>query len=500
MTRPTAAAFGRALKIIYDEFAANEQDIRAGYGRVPGEPDEVAQRNISDLLERPTRRFVIDRVLQSLGWDADDAARVAEEARSRDLQGPKAKALFFDYLGLARDRSPAALIEAKGFDADLPRQPREAPFTRDEMSRVLSRELDRIKVGSGASTLLAIWTEWLTDLRTYVLSLDPADRDGLARVVITSGRWMIVFEDPAACFVTSGPPDPDKIHCFRTPAEIVGAGVLIFELLQRDNLVDTLPLTLSARQALEVLQPGEVTALFRGAVVATTRVGPQRDQHPYRSATPALVLVSGGRCFAVTSYGGGHAAEPLEASKIPEFLADLDALGTNFETNFLKQLGRPDLTPSPIEDFPADLPDTVQRVRRDPVAGSTGAARLAGVRRRGLVRPTGERNSASEFLVIAGTQWFHKLGLANGTPCLFHNFPEAMRAGAAAADGDFVRTESSFSTSGDVQHCAHDPLRGLRSGRCEVIDIDMHLCCRACAYHAVCWPTPQELRRMPCAA
>ncbi|WP_146122331.1 hypothetical protein [Burkholderia multivorans] len=135
------------------------------------------------LLERTTRRFLIDPVLKALGWDPDDRGQVAEEARSRSASGER---FYFDYLGKTISQLPALIVEAKHFDAEPVRE-RQGPLASGrEASRLISEALFQIRQG-GRSRLLAVWEEWLRSLRDYVLSLDAATRDSLRRVAMTAG-------------------------------------------------------------------------------------------------------------------------------------------------------------------------------------------------------------------------------------------------------------------------------------------------------------------------
>jgi hypothetical protein len=489
-------AFKAALRETIALFKLEEEVIRADYKRKVEKGSEPGGIDDVDLLERPTRRFLIDAILRALDWSPDDPGQIAEESRSRSLAG---KALFFDYLGMARTRAPAMLVEAKGFDAELTRRPGEDDLTSREMSRQISREIATLKSETGKAVLLALWSGWLSDLRDYVRSFEPSDQDTLRRVVITAGRWMIVFADPVGAFVDPGVPDPDDIHCFRSLDEIEQNAALIFRLLNRQRLVDTLPLTLTPGEALEVLQPSAITAFYRGVVVATQMVGAARGPYPSRSIHPAVVLTAGGRSFAVTDYLGQPVEEPRNPADLPAFLAALQTKGEVFEHDVLAQLGRQDLTPTAVDQFPAVASEPATARRDQPQPNSTAALVQANTPQRPqLVRPTGELGTAAEYLVVTGETWFYKRAAPFGLECDFHAWPKAKKKGVAAAEPHMGGVANSFTASDDPQHCEHDGLRHMRNARCHLKDIETHLCCRVCIFHAVCWPS-EDVHRLPCA-
>ena len=87
------AAFGAALRRAFEDFQAEEQHIRSQYARAVQEGRVPPGAADDELLERPTRRFLIDRMLRALDWNPDDPDHVAEEARSWGVAGER---LYFD--------------------------------------------------------------------------------------------------------------------------------------------------------------------------------------------------------------------------------------------------------------------------------------------------------------------------------------------------------------------------------------------------------------------
>ena len=334
------ATFETALRTAATRFKMEEAVIRALQAKDVALGIAPTGLDIEEMLERPTRRFLIDPMLRALDWDPDNPHHITEEARSWADNGDR---LYFDYLGLNRQRAPTLLVEAKGLDAVRVRPPRGADVAGPKMALLISEALDALKAGSRPSSVLAQWAAWLDDLRIYVRSLSPIEHFTLRRVVITAGRWLIIFTDPLAAFLDEGPPNPGGVLCYVSLDEIVERYAEIHRLLARRRLTDTLPLTLTLGEALQVLEPTAVSEVYRGVVVATRMSGGVRREYPTRAVYPAMVLLSGDRAFAVVDYNGEPAEEPRDADDLEDFLMRLTRKGAAFEYQVLTAFGRNDL-------------------------------------------------------------------------------------------------------------------------------------------------------------
>jgi hypothetical protein len=477
-----------------DLFRAEEPILRRTYAGELG----AGQVTIEELLERPTRRFLIDGLLRALDWNPDMPGQVVEEARSRDRDS--GLPLFFDYLGRARDRSPAMLVEAKRFEADLPRRPRGEVPPSHEMGRLICDGLTLLKADRNELEILSSWKGWLTDLIGYVKSLSEGEQKGLARVVITAGQWLIVFKRPYVSFVAADAVlDPDDVSCFSSFQEMETRSNEIFDLLNRARLIDTLPLTMDIGEARAVIQPGDIQAMFRGVVVSTQRVGPRRSRYPHRTVIPAVVFLVGNREFAVTRYGGAHEVEPTTIDGLGDFLRRLATAGDAFEAAVLRDFGREDLCPSPVTLFPPTDRTLVESAHPPLIASTAARAAANQPQRPKLVLEVDDSGGAADYLAITGDVWFYKALAPFAGDCQFHSYPEARKAGFASEAASMGERSDSYTASGDLHHCEHQTLLSQRKpeGRCQLKALETHLCCRACIFHDVCWK-PEDLPRLPC--
>lgn len=489
------AAFAQKLRQSYDEFQRTELLIREQYARNPAEVSPT-----SGLLERATRRFLIDDFLRALEWSPDDPSSVTEEARARTRLKER---LYFDYLGLQpQTRAPVLLFEAKGFDVVLPRKRRGPEMHAREMSALIAAAIDAIKRGDTGLPVISEWAEFLRDMHTYVSSLDELGRATLQRAAISGGGWIIVFREPLAVFLSDRPANVDHIHCFVSINDILRRHEELYDLLHRTRLVDTLPLTLKVGEALEMIPGTRVTECFRAVLVATSSsTGGRRQFYPTRAVYPALLIRTGDRWFSIVDYDH-PVEEPKRTDRIDSFLAEIHALGAALEQRLTARFGRP-FDPLPIEMFPG-FPE--MREHRNstlmplaPVTGSTADRREAGrVERKICVSHSGEPGAPAEFVVVTGRARFYKYDRQDGPDCPFHLWKNARRTDAAAAQPHTGYAADSFTEDGQDRHCAHDDLVKLRGDRCQVKAIETHLCCQACLFATNCWATSSDRERLPC--
>lgn len=473
----------RALAECFGAFNRSEQVLRDELSR----SQQGASAHASGMLERRTRRFLIDGILRALGWDVAAPAIVREEARSSSDTGDP---LYFDYLGLSSDaRAPVLIVEAKGADIDAPRPKSGSTLNAVETAKFLAKEISISKGSGGVSRVTAEWRSYLGDLRTYVQSLDPAAKATLRRVVITTGKWLVVFNNPVSTFVDDGLPDPNNIHFFPSVDDIQIEVEKIYLLLHRQCLVDDIPLTMSVADALSWMRSDHVNGYLRAALVATTKSGAKRRPYPTRSVYPALAIETGSRIFIVVDYDTPAVEERMEVDDIAYLLDAIQAKGAALEQRMRGVIGSA-ATPKPLATFvgfPASVTNTLMRERVTVELGSSVA--LAGIdtQMRRLVNVTDEAGIDSEFVIITGEVWFYKLNEPIGPECSYHLWRAARECGVASDEAPMSYTHESFTQDAQIRHCAHGDHRAIRNRRCQLDAIETHLCCRACVFEQVCW-------------
>ncbi|WP_146122330.1 hypothetical protein [Burkholderia multivorans] len=154
---------------------------------------------------------------------------------------------------------------------------------------------------------------------------------------------MVVFEDPLTAFAApldAPAPDEASIHCFASPDDIQANAAAIFQLLNRERLVDTLRLTMPEHEGIAKIPANYVTHYWRGVVVATRPSGSSYRTYPTRTVYPAIIVSSGGRIFGIARFTL-PLEEPMDQGAMSTFLAQLQSRGEQFEHDLLGVSGFP---------------------------------------------------------------------------------------------------------------------------------------------------------------
>lgn len=487
------AEFSQRLRVTVEEFRRQEEQIREQYARAEATGSAID----GEMLERPTRRFLIDALLKALDWNPDDPAAVAEEARARSGNNDR---LYFDYLGLAPGTHlPVLLFEAKGFDVAMPRKPREAELDALDMATLIAKAVDALKRGDTSLPIVSQWAEFLRDLHTYIGSLDELGQMTLRRAAITAGRWIIVFREPVATFRQPSEAKAEHIVCFTSLDDMLTRHGDLYRLLHRGRLVDTLPPTLKVSEALRMIPADRIRSCSRAVLVATTMSsGARRQQYPTRSVYTAVLVQTGDRWFAIVDYEQ-PIEEPKREQSIEEFLAKIGRAGASLEQRLCQRFGR-SLQPMALDEFPGFPASTIYRERLsapiDPVAGSAAERAEDSKSERLFMCHSGEIGAPAEFVVATGTDWFYKSNRQAGAECSFHFWKAARQQNVTSAELHTGYVTDSFTEDGQHRHCAHGDLLSLRAERCHIRAIESHLCCQACIFAADCWSAEKD--RLPC--
>jgi len=490
------AAFGAKLRESYEAFRHFEDLAREQYER-----DDGVTAPPKDLLERTTRRFIVDPFLNALDWSPDSIPDLTEEARARTTGDER---LYFDYLGLDRaTRTPILIVEAKGFDVEAPRRPYQGAPNANDMSALIAEAVDALKAGNTSRPVISAWAEFLGDMRTYVLSLGELGRTTLKRAVMSSGQWIIVFTDPWAVFGDTSPANVEHIRCYVGVEDILARKDELYDLLHRARLADTLGLMLTVAEALEMLDGANLGECFRAALVTTsTNVGASKQPFPTRLVYPALIVRTGERWFTITDMND-PVFEPKfgKADQIEEFLEELETVGARLETNLSRSMGR-NFAPLPIEVFPGFEEPALNEVDNPaalaPLPGSTTHRRKTESLSKRFLTHTGSPGAPPEFVVVTGEHRFYKFNKQRGSTCAFHYWKDARNQGAAFDERHKGYILSSFTEDGQDRHCANAHVVSLRKDRCQLEAIETHLCCQACLFADICWKSNDDRGRLSC--
>lgn len=426
---------------------------------------------VGDLHEHATRVYLLDGLIELLGWTLGLGGDVVEEARLKDKTTTR-----MDYLGKACETDvPALLIEAKAWGKPflLPRQ--DGAFRVDD---VLANAIDHWRGGGGTSTspLAGEWPDYIVQVGNYVSRLYKIHGHRLPRAVISSGQWIVVFVDPVAAFV-EGPAQSTSIKHFEK-RNFKNDAPQLYELLSKDSLVEETPTRVRPTEISNFLTSNTLDRCFHAVLVSYETAGTSVfGKKPRIAIHPALVLQdhAGMRLTVLEEtdaeymeYGRDEDGADLS---LDAHVASIGEAAAALLKRTSEQLGV-ELHPSSVVDFlgfpkqPLHGPEVLKSLVKD------------------------IPNHKGNWIVVSG-QDTHFVRARPDLACEFHSWGTCKAAQRAAGDLAIIRpTMSPKALFADEKphHCAHRDVLDRRETRCQVPMIDERLCCRGCTFAPVCWP------------
>lgn len=466
-----------------------ENEVKTGLARLikavdaelgPAGKADFAGAEPRPALEHNTRRMFLDGVLELLKWSLGPGGNMAEEARV------KAETVtYMDYVGVSATQVPLVIVEAKAWDKPfVSARPAEenakgdtenAPETPQQLiARGIAHVRDRGK--PEASPVTSLWHDYLKQVHGYVSGLYLRHSHSVARVVLTSGRWMVIFRDPMATFVGPGSALADQIAVFHIGG-YVAASTAILRLIGRPYVAPEAPRLIRPTQ-LPAFAPGaRILRTFRGLHVyheaqRNRFSGPQ----PVIRCTPTLIVQRDDQKLIGVMDETERVDLPM--FDLAEHLAAVAAGADRLHSTCQALAGR-DLEISPLSAFPGF--STYDQPGAEPDVPFSAS-------RRQYVELQSE---GDEWLMATGEQTHFLIGATSpAAACAFHAWSESREAGYAIGDHAIGRPSvnpRAFYTDGHPNHCAHQGVHDLREPRCHLAPLDSRLCCMGCVYQEACW-------------
>lgn len=476
---------------------------RARYDQDINIPDDD-----DDLLEAQLREYFVDALLAALNWQLDAGGEdglpsLIPEAQIRSSKSGNTR--FLDYLGSnGGGDDPLLIVETKRPNSLLPK--RKDAAGKGDVHSVADEPMASVLCdGLKGVGLTGTWNEWLETLRDYVNSVFDQSDHVPRRVVITSGRWLVIFVDPADTFLAAGTCHPDRVIVF-----VMGDGAWsendeistryneVFSLLEHQRVLNESP-ALTAGEIAFHIKRGEVNQAMHGLRLLYIEEPDFLAPAPVIKVMPVLLLRS--------IYGAWLQVEsqtreilPYKKEELAEHMETIREVAVRLLSDINYRLGTA-LTPTSIETHYAD---------------ETSFDVLHGVDRKRNVSTLHHE----EYLIITG-QHSHYFHLEPTVPaCPHHNWGFSHQKGCANPPLVSIESRSteprSFFYSGEDHHCTHREVArakssqvtpgnrercGSRSGRdfdpfCEIWGFERHLCCRSCVFEEVC--TAAVVFTLPC--
>jgi hypothetical protein len=500
----------RRIRFQYDALYRHRiEAIRAAYSDNPG---GSVSPSVDNALEAHLREYFVNAFLRALNWRMD--VSVEDDLPNLVPEAPIASSLegtikFLDYLGTEREGcDPLLIVESKRPSSPLPN--RKAAMGRSSFKAMADEPCASIiSAGLGGTGLTGEWNKWLDSQRGYVETV--YDRRGRAprRVLLISGRWLIIFVDPADSFLATGSRSPEKILVFTVGDDENGDYDLIerhygeiFYWLENQRILDEVPPLTVAEVAFHV-NPELISRMVHGLHLLYIE---EPDFLPRSSValsvSPVIKVMP--IIFIRSQYGAWlrvNSEERIEMPHAAEHLAEhlrgvqeiatrlLQDINTRLETH---------LTATTIESHFAHT-DDFQALR-------------------GVVEKPKNHGHYDEHVVVTGhhTHYFRLEPTVAGCP--HHDWGNSNRENRAALVSIERRSTNprAFFISGENHHCAHGDVAaakscqitpgnrdrcGPRSGKdydafCEIWRFEKHLCCRTCVFEDVC--TKAQVFGLPC--
>ncbi|MEO2219638.1 hypothetical protein ABGV49_21505 [Chromobacterium vaccinii] len=416
------------------------------------------------INEAQVRKYIIDPMLEALGWKLDDPAAMIVEVGVEPLDDSSHRR-FLDYFGAGKiDECQASLlVEAKRLSHELP--------THDEgmdLKQVMAEALKDAQKANSATRvrgqrgpLSVEWLEVLTTLFDYVERLASGEHGAPRKVLLTNGEWLIVFTDPVKTLVRKEISANDLLVVSNLNEAAETAVALFAQLsfasltegLQEQNIVDLCRF---------VESDGDPLPAAFAVDISTAELG----KRPVMGVLPAIAV-------QVPSGGWLRFMNPAIEQQVlrseAELANDMRAIHEQAEVLIAKLRTHRDLH---LVDAAA-LESSIPKIPRFP---STRLLR---------------RVADNRFVMYLGenTHPFVDPGAFAGCP--YHSYGAAFKEGVAASAAPILRPSTeppAYFPSGSARHCAHGGVHALRAKKCAIQGMDSFLCCRACALQARCWP------------
>lgn len=439
------------------------------------------------LHEHDTRIFFFDRLLKLLGWELGAGGDIVEEARIK-----AETTRFIDYLGVNPALgTPLLIFEAKAWDKPIISGRGE--WGRADRNELVIAAVRHLHNGGEKedSPVTGEWHEYLSQLKGYVRTTKKEYGHSVPRAVLSSGRWLLIFKTPADAFC-DGKLGYDQFLLLEHEHYVAEAHQ-IFEHLSRVVLAPSPPDRIRSAQLPNFVATASYKASYHALLIRYEKSGsPLFTLSPRVLLYPALLIeIMNGMVFTVVDAESPIQLPLLRSSDdggaLTAHFAELAVSTQELLDSCSKALGVT-IAVSPLVQFPGFNDKSLVAANRN----------VLGVRQKILIRPI--RATSDHWLAVVGES-MHYLFENTRIVCRFHEWAECRAAGCAIGDSatnvpatDMPR---SFFIDATPHHCANRNIIDRRHERCHLEPIDSRTCCKACAYHDLCWPA-DEASTLPC--
>lgn len=466
-------AFKRRVRDLSDRYDAvliqieRDEALRQGVAA-----DAIAGQGRQLALEAQVRQYLLDPLLEALGWELRVPDAILVEDTVAPEEGSDSHRRRLDYHGRISE-APRSLLAV-----EVKRPSIQLPKSKDKVvNEWIAWALGVIHSGEAAviQRLPAAWRDVLTSAVDYVKRINAAYGDVPSTFVITNGEWFVVITD-LSNVLFSVDPVGGSIFVFDGLADITARVEQFVALVGYRALSGYIPPQHPAALP-DFVAAGQDAVCTRVVDVSYTRYG---DRQP-------LISISVG-AWVRTPKGAWILFQKTYPKQFLLLSDDHEELATRRSeldiraNDLLGELRRRrNVVFAPVNEF-----DRVNDPTR-PVGKETGTAP-------GLRCELGR----DLYRIVTLDQPLYFSDVTTHDGCPFHSWGSCSNEGNAVGTAPVTAPTSeprSFFASGSPYHCAHVGIQTQRNKVCVLLPFEEHLCCRRCVFLSRCWP---DTSKMPC--
>lgn len=437
--------------------------------------DALAGQGRALAIEAHARTYIIDPVLNELGWRIEAAeALLVEEGIDADPEETEGNRKFLDYHGRdVHDGTSLALIEAK-------RPVYALPVPDDGTIEFFFATALGLIFGKGPkkpSGLAGHWVKWFETLAIYIERI-KRDFGATPKVVaLTNGDWYLIFKDVEATFIEKKP-SANTIIAFKNLDDVQARHELFYELLSYSYLSGFVPPQLPGAVR-DFVEGGQAALCVRAMEIGYQAFGDRQPILSFRAA--AWVKPSNGG-WILFRREEPFVQFPHKEEEADRFLEQMVGMSDQLIGELSVECALSIISAS----------EFAKAAEGDPFKGMH--SKIAGT---AVAFKSHQRREGEFFIIATGVEAVHQVKDSGYENCRFHSFGSCVQAGHGTTNIFAPTTEPrAFFPSGNLFHCAHALVHKKRERKCLLEPIDSFLCCQMCTLKVHCWG--DEIQRLPC--
>ncbi len=450
--------------------------------------------DVDNSLEAHIRQYFINAFLSALNWrfessPKDGLPNLVPEVPIHSFSEKTIR--FLDYFGMDGVQKNALLvIETKRSNSLLPLPKRKKVLPRGEsFESIVSSAL------LGMVDLTEEWKEWLDALRDYVQSVKQQSNQAPKRVVINNGDWLILFVNPEDTFLSPGSRNAANIKVYESRKNLEDRYTELFGFLEYHNVLGKVPRLTLGEVAFHI-RPELVDSAMHGLRLIYTEEPSLFEPSPLIKVTPVVFLRSKQGVYFCVEIRKEERI-PFSSNELSKHLERIEQMATELLKEINAKLGTTLRTTSLSEHYNDE----------ESFKCLPGVSKIPG--------------QHEQFIIVTGHNTHYLLYEPTVPDCPYHFWRksnmESLASTSQPIEGRSINNPRSFFISSENHHCSHLEVVtakssqitpnnrdrcGSRSGKdhdafCEIWHFEDHLCCRTCAFEAVCTKA-EVFKKLPC--